>query len=407
MSKKNKNKIDTIRFREKQLNEFIQCGKNIDKMYVKPNCYWKIVDDEILYFMTCAGCNVDKERTTENYVASNVNKSIEEWFTRSRAGTENFSNNINKPCIVCYTEKTRQLHKTDSIAYFRHLSTQYCNISYQDIIKLWDNTIHGHITGIPKKYMRPFRSHNLAPGVHDLKRDHWINSEKYTSSNHTIDNICLDLAISNVPQIGRITDLRLAYITVYNDEIERRMNTTSNDDEKECKRIQEWFNKTPVENGVTVRRRENQKEYQAQRRKLDLNYILGSMIGDHNKTDKQKSRDNVLPKKSIEYLNILLKYKMRCSISGIRLTVKENKFTDFSLDRIDNDLSHTVDNIRPVCSLFQIAGKKHLSRKQFLHMCLVQVHVIIPNDIHTQIQSEHDSLNEHCAFCLLDKQDNK
>ncbi len=28
MSKKNKNKIDTTRFREKQFNEFIQCDNN-------------------------------------------------------------------------------------------------------------------------------------------------------------------------------------------------------------------------------------------------------------------------------------------------------------------------------------------------------------------------------------------
>ena len=161
------------------------------------------------------------------------------------------------------------------------------------------------------------------------------------------------------------------------------------------------FNKTPTENGVTVRKRENQTEYQAQRRKLDLNFILGSMIGDHNKTDKQKSREDVVSKKSVEYLNILVIYKMRCAISGVRLTVKENKFTDLSFDRIDNNHSHVIDNIRPVCVLFQVAGKKHLSRKQYLHMCLLQVHVAIPDAIRLQIQSEHDALDEYCAFCLL------
>lgn len=96
MPKKNKNKIDTTRFREKQLNEFIQCGENLDKMYVKKKCHWKIVNDEILCFMTCADCNIDKERTTENYIATNVNKGIEEWFTRSRSGVEN----VDKSCIV-------------------------------------------------------------------------------------------------------------------------------------------------------------------------------------------------------------------------------------------------------------------------------------------------------------------
>jgi hypothetical protein len=94
---------------------------------------------------------------------------------------------------------------------------------------------------------------------------------------------------------------------------------------------------------------------------------------------------------------------MRCAISGMRLTVKEDKFTDLSFDRIDNNRSHVIDNIRPVCVLFQVAGIKHLSHKQYLHMCLLQVHVPIPDVICVQIQSEHDALDEYCAFCLLDE----
>lgn len=403
MSKKNSNKIDTSRFREKQMKAFIECGRDLNKMPTKENCSWKEVDGEILCFMVCVVCKVAKERTTENFVTANVTKGIEQWFTRSKAGCDNLSNSIHKPCITCYTEKTRQLHMTDEKAYFYNVSTIYSNISYDDIIKLWESTTHGHVTGIPKMYMRPFRHHDLAPGIHDLKREHWEKSEKYNQASHTIDTVCLDLAISNVAQIGKISDLRLAYVAIYNHEIEQRLSTTIQDEDiQECKRIEEWFKKTPKENGVTARKRHDQKEYQAQRRKLDLNYILGAMIGDNNKTDKQCGRDNVVPKKSVEYLNVLLEYKMRCAISGIRLTIKENKFTDLSFDRIDNNLSHMIDNIRPVCALFQVAGKKHMSRKQYLHMCLIQVHVTIPATILQQIQSDHDALNEHCAFCLLE-----
>lgn len=403
--KKNRieNKISTLRFREKQKKAFIECGEDLTQMPTKANCRWKMIDDEILCFMTCANCNVSKERTTENYVACNVNRDIENWFTSSKAGHENLSNSKHKPCIPCYTEKIRQLHSTDSSAYFKHLCSTYDNISYNDIINLWNNTTHGYITGIPKKYMQPFRSHDLAPGIHDLERNHWTNSTKYSSSEHVIEHVCLDLVISNVAQNGKIPDLRLAYIEVYTDEVNRRMSTTvQEEDEDECIRIQEWFNKTPTENGVTTRNRKNQTEYQAQRRKFDLNFILGSMIGDHNKTDKQKSRKGIVPKKSVEYLNVLVNYKMRCAVSGMRLTVKENKFTDLSFDRIDNNRSHAIDNIRPVCVLFQVAGKKHLSHKQYLHMCLLQVHVVISDDMRVQIRSEHDTLDEYCAFCLLD-----
>ena len=68
------NKIATLRFREKQKKVFIECGEDLSKMPTKDNCYWKIIDDEILCFMTCVNCNVSKERTTENYVACNVDK---------------------------------------------------------------------------------------------------------------------------------------------------------------------------------------------------------------------------------------------------------------------------------------------------------------------------------------------
>lgn len=398
----NVNKISTERFREKQKLAYIECGKDLNKMQLKPNCYWEICNEEILCFMICVECKIAKERTTENFSACNVTKGIEQWFSRSQPGYENLGNSQYRPCNQCFFKQTKELRCTNSEAYFKNISTIYANLTYDNIINLWNNMTSGYITGIPKIYMRPFRNHDLAPGIHDLEREHWKNGEKYNQANHTIENTCLDLVIANVQQIGKISNLRLAYIDVYNHELNSRLPMYENDDEKTCQQLIEWFNKTPKENGVTVKKRHDQKEYQAQRRKLDLNYILGAMIGDHNKTDKQKSRDNVVPKKSIEYLNVLLKYNMRCAISGMRLTIKQNLHTDLSFDRIDNNRSHTIDNIRPVCIMFQVAGTKHLSRKQYLHMCLIQVHVVIPETILLVIKSEHDKLNEYCAFCELD-----
>jgi hypothetical protein len=398
----NINKIPTERFREKQKIAYINSGNDLTKMPLKPNCYWEIRGDEILCFTTCVECKIVKERTTEHFPACNVTKGIEQWFTRSLAGCENLANAQYRPCNQCCSKRTKNLRCTNSEAYFKNISTLYTNITYDNIMTLWDNMTSGYITGIPKVYMRPFRNHDLAPGVHDLQRRHWKESEKYSQSNHTIENTCLDLAIANVQQLGKISDLRLAYIDVYNHELKSRLPMYDNDDEKVCNDLVKWFNKTPKENGVTARRRHDQKEYQGQRRKLDLNYILGAMIGDHNKTDKQKARDNVVPKKSIEYLNILLKYNVRCAISGMRLTIKQDLHTDLSFDRINNNLSHIIDNIRPVCIMFQVVGTKHLSRKQYLHMCLIQVHVAIPETILANIKSDHDNLNEYCAFCNLD-----
>ena len=237
------NKIATLRFREKQKKVFIECGEDLNKMPTKDNCYWKIVDDEILCFMTCVNCNVSKERTTDNYVACNVDKDIENWFTNSKAGHEKLSNSKTKPCISCYTGTTRQLHLTDSSAYFKNLCTRYDNVSYNDVINLWNTTTHGYITGIPKQHMQPFRSHDLAPGIHDLQRAHRTNSTKYNPSEHKIEYICLDLVISNVAQNDKIFDLRQAYIDVYTNEINRRMSTLLY--KKRMKLnvlgIQEWF----------------------------------------------------------------------------------------------------------------------------------------------------------------------
>jgi hypothetical protein len=126
------------------------------------------------------------------------------------------------------------------------------------------------------------------------------------------------------------------------------------------------------------------------------------MVYSHKTTDRRANREKGNATRD-EYLSILLKYNMKCAVSHIRLTIQKNLPTDVSFDRLDNKLPHTVDNLRPIAFVFQTVGKRQVSRKQFLHMCLIQQFHPIPNqDIFTRIHSEHDSLNEHCAFCAID-----
>ena len=96
--------------------------------------------------------------------------------------------------------------------------------------------------------------------------------------------------------------------------------------------------------------------------------------------------------------------KMRCSISKIRLTIQKGLYTDVSIDRIDNQESHNSSNLRPISIIFQASGKRQFTRKQFLHMCLVQNAYPLTLGSKRRIQKEHDALDDEvCPLCEIDK----
>lgn len=385
--------ITTQAFRDKQKLTYINNGKNLSKMCHKNNIIWKIENSEIICYMKCKQCLVYKERIIDNFKPDHINKNINNWFD-CEAGTENFS----RTCKICISKNNKEKYKNE-YNYLYSLFKRYKNLELNVLFHKWNTLEYGLITGIPKKYIIPSVNHFLSPGIHDIICIHKENNTKYNQLNHDINYINIDLDFVNIAQGTKIKNLKNVYLSLYENEIEGH-NTISNFEY--CQYILDWFKKSVNECGISHSNL-SRKDYVAQCRKLHLNSILRLMVADHKKHDKRKNRttNNNITKEY--YLQLLIDNDMKCSVSKIKLTIQKNLFTDVSFDRINNNLPHEIGNIRPVCYALQLYGDKHVTRKDFLHMCLVQ-NLYPMNDIaYNRILNEHNNiLNDKCSFCEID-----
>jgi len=169
------------------------------------------------------------------------------------------------------------------------------------------------------------------------------------------------------------------------------------------------MNNTAQQNGVI--NYNSVKEYSDKYNNLHLPRILSCMIVRFNQFDNQKQRENLIPRHNhLQFLlDVLSMYRYRCDVCKVILTIKQDKWTDVSFDRIDNSKGHFVQgNLRTVCSLHQVSGiNKFHNHATHLHMLLVQKHFELDNKTRIAVQSEHDSIDQTnkfdtCHLCQLD-----
>lgn len=377
--------ITLERFREKQLKLYNELGCDLSKMPKKKDSTWVLDENgQVLCFMTCAVCKKDKERNIDNYVASHVtDKNIEAWFSHYKAGCESLKNGEKSPCKDCKNELMNKSRTDDPNEFLRGLGNRR-NIKLDNLLKIWYSLEYTMFTSIPKKYLIPSMNHVLAPSL------------------YKIGDVCVfDLALVHAQNKVKLEDLKQVYTEMYKHEIEHEYNNMIRSDEKYCKEIQTWFDKTPIENGVVVKS-SDQKAYFRECSKLHLKTILTVMKQNHRMDDKEAKRP-VGSATCADYLQVLLDHKVRCNISNIRLSIQKGLYTDVSIDRIDNEQSHNIGNLRPIAIIFQASGKRQFTRKQFLHMCLVQNAHHLTLGSKRRITKEHDELNQDCPFCEIDK----
>lgn len=381
--------ITVKRFREKQLKLYKELDSDLSKMPVKKDSRWALDENgQVLCFMKCAMCKKDKERNIDNYVASHVvKKDIEAWFSHYKAGCESLKNGEKSPCKDCKAELMNKSRTDDPKEFLRGLGNRL-KIKFDDFMKMWDNFEYTVITCIPRKYLVPSMNHQLAPSVYN------VNGQ-----------LVFDLAVIQSQSKIKIEDLKNIYSELYKAELENQIAHTIRSDKKYCDEIQAWYDRSVVENGVKTQYSIDKAKYYNECIKLHLKSILNVMVGNHKKDDKEAKRP-VGNATSGDYLQVLLDNRMRCSISNIRLSIQKGLYTDVSIDRIDNEQSHNVGNLRPISIIFQATGKRQFTRKQFLHMCLVQNAHPLTLGSKRRITKEHDALNQDCPFCNVDKLQN-
>ena len=383
-----KNIITPERFREKQRKLYEELGSDLKNMPVKKDSYWKLEGELVLCFMKCAKCKQDKERNIDNYVASHVvKKDIEAWFKHYKAGCESLKNGEKSPCKDCKAKLSNESRTNNPTEFLRALKNKNINkMNMDDFMKLWEGFEYTAMTCIPKKYLVPSMNHQLAPSVYNVN-----------------DKLVFDLTVIQSQSKIKVEDLQNIYSELYKAELENQSAHSIRSDKKYCDEIQAWYDRSVVENGVKTQYSVDKAKYYRECSAKHLKTMLCVMVGNHKKDDKEAKREPGTATSS-DYLKVLLDNRMRCSVSNIRLTIQKGLYTDVSIDRIDNEQSHNVGNLRPISIVFQAPGKRQITRKQFLHMCLVQNAHPVTLGAKRRIQAEHDALKEQdCPFCTIDK----
>jgi hypothetical protein len=131
-------------------------------------------------------------------------------------------------------------------------------------------------------------------------------------------------------------------------------------------------------------------------------YLLRKKSENYKRIDKHKGY-NIPELNFIRYLfDVFIQSNCICSICMTPLTFNKNIWTDVSFDRIDNTKGHfEINNLRIVCSLHQVTGKRVLNHNLYLHMLYVQNHIELDESIKMCIKNVHNI--KTCEMCLEEK----
>lgn len=318
-----------------------------------------------------------------------------------------FHNSKSMGCVKCYVAKKCKQTRTDTIEFWRVRSNHYPSITKCQLKQKYDNQKFWPISGIPMYYMPEKCGHLFSPGVHDIEREHVKNSTKYNQRNHTLDGVVIDLAMLNVGQFNRIDCIKTCSIEAYKNCVKYYM-TSLNELNNNLETLQlffkDWYDKTPLQCGVTFSRQKQHKEYSTESRVLSLRVMMGEYKDRYVDMDNNKNHTiDIKNEDRKQFLfDTFIEQKCICAICKTPLGFDRTKWNYTSFDRIDNSKGHFVrGNLQIVCSLHQIVGHvgRYITHDMYIHMLLVQNHIKITKKVANVLKLQH----KHCPLCDIEK----
>jgi len=303
--------------------------------------------------MQCVGaCGEWLLRTTKYFYANG-----KEW-DNGKPGFERLMNYESRPCRVC---SNANRNSNVNGAFVKNLvgKRRYKNHGFTETVFYTKWTAQnglGYISGLPMSKRGP---RGEVPYQVNICR---INNDLP----HTPENCFLDIGEINPQQSKELIPcLKTAYHAIF-----AAVDLVPDD-------VDVWrqnFKNTSKENGVKAHSRKENAGYKKQRRNLHLKEIVSGMVNSHVQSDlkKRKTRDARINFETVDketYLtnankaveDFLFASNLQCYFSFAALTII-NGPRRFSLDRINNDLSHfgkdgkDTSNLRLVCRVFNTSS---------------------------------------------------
>ena len=333
------------------------------------------IQDEILYLL-CPICEMLREATTDNFVASHVSRynGIDGWFSHFPHW---FENGASRGCNRCFAQKLSvQNNDTDGDGYIRHIMCSYPELfefltdeeqaAYSSAYKertgrtlsrvpQTDSGARWYTAQLGKEcwatgfamLSKPEKGHPLNPSPNGLDiQERGTYSRK---RGHAPDRTVAVCRFANIRQgATQIPNLREAYTTLYETM------------------VADWW-KTPEQ-----RMKEEDEALQTTEKPFPPG--IHNVASVSLKNDNKKGRDCDL-RTSADVVVRLKAVRMRCHTTGVLMSAKSG-WNKVHADRIDNAFGHVDGNLEWKCALFM--GKDRLTRDQFLRGFLQQKRVAVP-----------------------------
>jgi hypothetical protein len=358
-------------------------------------------DARATLLMRCVECGEWKPRTTENFSPANVptGNDYDAWLTKYK-NFGCFNNSTGQPCKPCFVAKALDKRADCELAYATHKANDYNRdmpehkITGQQLINRWKQMDACPYTGIPAKFLSMKPHHPLSVSINGTRLRQ--RGEKYTRNHGKHWEIVWGGC--NIRQGDQIESLSYAEMFRHRDVLERYdEQTLVYENVRICDTFRTAFSNSPEQNGVTVRKKDNRKEYHYQIDHIHLPNILSKRASNHQRADKKANRANEFDSAQDLFDAIIAQYG-RCAISDMPLTTRNGSYFP-SFDRIDNTLGHTKANTRVLARLLQMPQHYVMTSKFFVHMMLVQNLVEIHATSREKLEQQHAALSVTCPLC--------
>lgn len=381
--------------------------------------HWAIdANGHLMRYMKCHACGQQKPCTTAHYNASSTTyANALDWFSKTVAGFEPFTNNKIISCKTCTKAAHASKLVDDVDAWVKSIMAPYTGLHVtlspqeRDVYKKehpairmvpvtdrgqrwfwskWNDFEYCRITGLRKEFFElgPRKLNGISVG--GIIKDASIGL-KHDPKNREPSTTELCASFSNVQRGVSIPEL--SWEPFYKNHVNfvgLDIDARNREEEYACTRAQQNLSNTPRQNGVTVLA--NDRFYGNEISKVQLRAMVTTMVQLQRAKDIKAGRENgISAKEHTElYLSILFSQKFRCAISMSIMTI-ENGMFHFSFDRIDNTVAHVAGNVHAVCRVFNIGNGAPLTRRRFLQIFLRQVLVPVPDVVRTVTQSMYDA----------------
>ncbi len=312
-------------------------------------------NDEFIIVETCVKCNTEYP-ITPLYFNSVIDRNGRVNNINIESGYERICNSEKRPCRKCNSiikKEIRQILEN----YRKHILYPYPDLTIE-----WYNSIPNicDITNIP---------------LNEKKLCDWSMSIQNNGSRgtHTPEN-CVKVALEiNVAEHNAIDNLKECWIDFYKLFLDELHNPT--DKVGLIEEVVKWWNNSPEENGVNVRKKDNEREYIKQKSVKHLQHILNIKKQNYARHDRQSKRNPKIAGCIItkhQMYEKLIDQGFKCHYTGIPFSKNRDRWNHFSLERVDNTKNHTDENTVFICRMFNTSGGG-LNRKKIFQIVLTQI----------------------------------